>query len=182
MSNPSSSGEQARITPSLFRMLRTFWDRMSSPSPSCRWCLLGPSSVCTASPGPGFSSTSPDRISRVTFHVDSLFVECCTRDQKNLGAMPDASVIVLATGTGLGGNNSPLPAKLLASRPSRRTKHEALAQAESRTWRARVRDSLAALQATPAHCGTASQFRANLIARATFKNLLAIWLNASEIV
>ena len=27
-----------------------------------------------------------------------------------------------------------------------------------------------------------SQFRANLIARATFKNLLAMWLNASEIV
>ena len=34
----------------------------------------------------------------------------------------------------------------------------------------------------PPHCGPASQFRANLIARATFKNLLAMWLNASEIV
>ena len=34
----------------------------------------------------------------------------------------------------------------------------------------------------PTHCGAASQFRANLIARATFKNLLAMWLNASEIV
>ena len=32
------------------------------------------------------------------------------------------------------------------------------------------------------HCGPASQFRANLIARATFINLLARWLNASEIV
>ena len=34
----------------------------------------------------------------------------------------------------------------------------------------------------PVHCGPASQFRANLIARATIKNLLAMWLNASEIV
>ena len=34
----------------------------------------------------------------------------------------------------------------------------------------------------PAHCRPASQFRANLIARATFTNLLAMWLNASEIV
>ena len=34
----------------------------------------------------------------------------------------------------------------------------------------------------PPHCGPASQFRANLIARATFTNLLAMWLNASEIV
>ena len=36
--------------------------------------------------------------------------------------------------------------------------------------------------AGPPHCGPASQFRANLIARATFINLLAMWLNASEIV
>ena len=34
----------------------------------------------------------------------------------------------------------------------------------------------------PPHCGPASQFRANLIVRATFTNLLAMWLNASEIV
>ena len=35
--------------------------------------------------------------------------------------------------------------------------------------------------AAPSHCGPTSQFRANLIARAIFTNLLAMWLNASEI-
>ena len=120
------TGETARSVLNLFFKLRTFCARQEScqsAMPGTGRAGVGYEPATPDRVGPGLSSTSPEMITRVTFHVELELGWCCTLARKNLGARPRPDAL---RNTAVGGaTRVPLAGQLLQSlQPdSRRTRN-----------------------------------------------------------